>query len=70
MPNGEPKKAVFTGKRRIELLRRVLEVLLLLGLGHIIRQGDAQNTGKIWAKGEVTGSCQLKHLSDSDRICD
>lgn len=70
MRNGAPRKAVFSGKSRIELLRRVLEVLLLLGLGHIIRSGDGQNTGTIWARGEselipeqtCTDQCQSLRL--------
>lgn len=41
----------FSRRRRIEFLRRVLEVGLLVGLGCIVYSGDEQKQGKIWKTG-------------------
>lgn len=41
----------FSKRRRIELLRRVSEVGLLVGLGCIVYSADEQKQGKIWKTG-------------------
>jgi hypothetical protein len=44
----------FWAKRRTEVLRRVVEVLLLLGLGHIVYSGDGRITGSVWERGSLS----------------
>ena len=41
----------FSRRRRIELLRRVSEAGLLVGLGCIVYSGDEQKQGEIWKTG-------------------
>lgn len=52
----------FSRRRRIELLRRVSEVGLLVALGCIVYSGDEQKRGKIWKTG-MSSSFRVKSPS-------
>ena len=70
MSNGGPaKKAEFTGRRRIELLRRVLEVLLMLGLGQIVHSRDGQDVGRVWPQGKTFYHLRKTRVTEVETDC-
>ncbi len=51
--------AGFSRSLHVELLRRVSEVVILLGVGYIVHSGDDAGTARIWRKGIYFSSLTL-----------
>lgn len=47
----------FQARRKTEVLRRVMEVILLLGLGYLVYSGNGKNTASLWQRGMFNVVC-------------